>query len=297
MTNKKRGLGKGLAALIPEESKIEIRENILTEVEHREKVLNIDINQIVPNKEQPRKEFDRESLEALAKSIEIHGVIQPIIVKPLESGYELIAGERRLRASKLSGKDSIPCIIRDVEAISSAQLALIENIQREDLNQIEEAKAYKNLTTKYKFTQDELSNAVGKSRSYIANTLRLLKLDETVMDMISSNLISGGHGKALLMIGDKTIQVKAANYILDRNLSVRETEKYVKNLTEEKVVKDNIKICSNPHLKSFEEELISFFGTKVNVKDKNGKGKIEIEYYNLDDLDRIKELLSENKER
>lgn len=296
LANKKRGLGRGLSALIPEEDKIEIRENVLTEAEHKEKVVNMDINKIVPNREQPRREFDKENLEALAQSIKIHGVIQPIIVKPVENGYEIIAGERRLRASKMAGKDSVPCIIRDVEEIASAQLALIENLQRDDLNPIEEAMAYQNLTSKYKITQEKLSIAVGKSRSYITNTMRLLKLNDEVIELINSNRISSGHGKVILSIEDEALQKKVANHIAEKDLSVREAEKYVKQLLEPNNQEIKAKSNKNPQVKHYEEELIAYFGTKVNVKDKNGKGKIEIEYYNLDDFERIIELLELNKE-
>jgi len=296
--SKKRGLGRGLSALIPEDAKDDIREQLLTDSNTCGKILNIKIQDIKANKQQPRKEFDLEALEALSDSIKLHGILQPIIVRPQGDNYEIVAGERRFRAAQLATLNEVPCIVRDLEDQLTAQLALVENIQREDLNQIEEAMAFDELLVEYSLTQSQLSDAIGKSRTYIANTLRLLKLQPSIIDMIRNQEITSGHGRALLIIDDPKEQVAISEIIYRKNLSVRETEDMVKKIKERQdkgLIQKQILKRRDPHLKHFEEELMSYFGTKVRVKDKKGKGKIEIEYYDIDDLDRILELLEKDK--
>ncbi|RKD31381.1 ParB/RepB/Spo0J family partition protein [Thermohalobacter berrensis] len=290
MARKKRGLGKGLSALIPDEPIKEIGSSN----KDKEVVTNIDISLIEPNKEQPRREFNKSSIDELAASIKAHGVLQPIIVRKTDGGYQIVAGERRWRAAQKAGLKEIPCIVRDLEQLKSIEIAIIENIQREDLNPIEEALAYKKLIEKYGLTQEETSEIVGKSRSYIANMIRLLKLDNRVIDMILNGEISSGHGKALLPIKDNETQYKIAKTIADKNLSVRETEKLVKKIlskdNEDK--KDKKKNKKDPVIVEIEERLRKVLGTKVNINKGKKKGKIEIEYYSDEDLERILDILS-----
>jgi len=286
---KKRGLGKGLSALIPDEP----IEN-LTANNNNEGILNIDISLIEPNAEQPRRKFDKEAIKELANSISRHGVIQPIIVKKYNRGYQIIAGERRWRAAKEAGLKEIPAIVKELEQMQSTEIALIENIQREDLNIIEEALAYKNLVDKYNLTQEEISEVVGKSRPHIANILRLLNLDKRVIEMISKEMLSNGHGRALLGIEDKELQLKTATIVFEKSLSVRETEKLVKDLIKnQNKSKKKIKKEKDPVLTEFEESLRKILGTKVSIIKGKNKGKIEIEYYSEDDLERILEVLAQ----
>lgn len=292
MTKKKRGLGKGLSALIPDEPISDEQQNI----DDKDRVVNVEITFIEPNKEQPRREFDSEKISELAESIKRYGVIQPIIVKKNEDGYELVAGERRWRAAQKAGLKEIPCIVRELEQIKSTEIALVENIQREDLNSIEEAIAYKSLIEKYSFTQEKVSEVVGKSRSYITNTIRLLNLDKRVIDFISDNKISSGHGRAILAIEDKDVQNKISETIIKKGLSVRETEKLVKNFSKNKSVvkKENREVGDDPILAGIEESLRKTLGTKVKIIKGRKKSKIEIEYYSDDDLERILDVLSVN---
>ena len=226
MAAKKRGLGKGLSALIGDKP---VMNSILDEKQINENsIKEISLSKIIAKKDQPRKEFELEQLEELAKSIETHGVIQPIILRKKENKYQIIAGERRFRASKMAGKKQIPSIIIEIDDESAAKFALIENIQREDLNPIEEANAYKKLMDEFGLKQNELAESVGKSRTYITNTLRLLNLEDDIVEYISIGKLSPGHGKALLGVKDKKEQLKLANKIISNELNVRETEKRVK---------------------------------------------------------------------
>lgn len=284
MSVKKRGLGKGLSALISDEV-------VANDNEPKESIQNLDINLIVPNENQPRQEFHQEALSDLANSIKVHGLIQPIIVRKLKDKYEIIAGERRFRASRAAGLKEIPCIIKDVDTEISAKFALIENIQREDLNPIEEALAYRNLMKNYNITQEELAKEVGKSRSYIANTVRLLNLREEVIDYISKGELTPGHGKVLLGIKDKKQQLIVAENIINNNLNVRQTEE----MTSKKptpLKENNKKSAKDPHIIDLEENLMRILGTKVNLLQGDKKGKIEIEYYGYEDLERIIEVLT-----
>ncbi len=288
---KKRGLGKGLEALIPDMVGL----SIIEESVHGEKVQTIDIDKIQPNPNQPRKNFDKESIEELSNSIKAHGIIHPIIVVKDSEGYMIIAGERRWRAAKNINLKEVPCIIKHYEGKQLLEISLIENLQRRDLNVIEEAKAYRYLIDKYNVTQEQLSGALGKSRSYIANILRLLKLDERVIDYIIEEKISGGHGRAILGIEPDENQYKLAQKVISENLSVRQVEQLVKSLTNpiEKNKQQTEKKPKDAFLIEIEKNLKSLFGTKVNIIRGAKKGKIEIEYYNEEDLERIINLLSQ----
>lgn len=284
----KKGLGKGLDSMIPEKkTKAEMKE-----VEDKS-LTEIKISEIDPNMGQPRKKFDEDELLELAESIKIHGVIQPIILTKRGKRYEIIAGERRWRASKLAGLTKIPAVIREYTDKEIMEVSLIENIQRQDLNPIEEALAFKNLIDEHKMKQDNLAERVSKSRSTITNALRLLKLDDKVKAMLAEGLISTGHARALLTIEDKNKQQALAVKIFDEKLSVREAEKLVKQILENKEPKKEEKPSEKLIYKKLEDSLKSIIGSKVSIKGRdNGKGKIEIDYYSIEELDRITELLS-----
>ena len=287
-TRRSNRLGKGLGALIP---------NIKEELDSKD-IVNIDISKIYANPDQPRKVFDGEKIEVLSSSIKNYGVLQPIVVKPDDFGkYMIIAGERRYRASKKANLKEMPAVIKDIPMKDLMEIALIENLQREDLNAIEEALAYKSLIDHYNVTQEEISEAVGKSRPHITNTLRLLNLSKEVMAMVEDNRITPGHGKALLRIPDHNIQVQIANRIMEEELSVRETEKLAKKILENENIVTEKKIKQKDiYIVDVEERLTNIFGTKVNISKGKKKGKIEIEYYNDEDLDSIVSLLLEGQE-
>ncbi len=286
MTTKKRGLGRGLAALIADDLEINESKN------EEGSVVDIDINLIVPNKHQPRTDFNKDGLLDLSNSIKTHGIIQPIIVRKKNDKYEIIAGERRWRASELAGLKEIPCILKSVDGELSAKYALIENIQREDLNPVEEGKAYKELIDKYGLTQEELAKEVGKSRPYIANSIRILNLNKQVLEYIYNGTLSLGHGKVLLAINDKSEQTFIANKIIEENLNIRQTEEIIRSKPSAKRKSKAIKKKNkDPNIRDVEENLMSILGTKVNLIVGRKKGKIEIEYYGLEDLERIIDLL------
>lgn len=288
MSSKKRGLGKGLSALMADNSRIE---NVLLD-DSKERIENIKLDLIRANDEQPRKYFDNESINELAHSISIHGVIQPIILRKLDDYYEIIAGERRYRAAKSAGLREIPSIVRSMDEEKAAKLSLIENIQREDLNPIEEAVAYNSLIENYGLKQEELGNTLGKSRSYITNALRLLNLNKKVIEYIYEGLLSSGHGKALLGVKDKDEQEKLANIVIEEKLSVRDTEALVKRKkpSKTKAIKQD---RQDPFLADVEESLMRSLGTKVKLQSGKKVGKIEIEYYGDEDLNRIIELITQ----
>lgn len=290
MPKVKRGLGKGLSALIPQN----YEESFVKEKKEEKFVKMINIDDIKPNKNQPRKYFNKEKIKALEESISVHGIVQPIIVRKVSEGFEIVAGERRWRAAKNANLKEIPCMIKELDEEKTVQLSLIENLQREDLNDIEEALAYKRLVDEYHMTQDKISRLVGKSRSHIANTLRLLNLNSQVKDLIIEGTISGGHGRALLRIDDEKLQKEIALKIIDENLTVRETEKLVSGLLDKKEKKEKRKINKDSNIIFLEETLKEVLGTKVNIVVGKKKGKIEIEYYNDDDLERIIGLLKNN---
>lgn len=285
MTSKKRGLGKGLSALIQDKEKVD---SLIGDSSSRdEAVVALPLSKITPKPDQPRKIFQEEALDELAQSIKENGVIQPIIVRKLADGHEIIAGERRWRAAREAGLDEIPCIIREIDDITADRISLIENVQRENLNPIEEAQAYKRIMKEYSLKQDELAKAVGKSRSYISNNMRLLNLDERVVQYIYEGKISGGHGKALLGIKNKDEQVKAAERIIQFGLNVRDTETNVK-----KKKRIRSKKQKENYIIDLEDQLMSALGTKVTLNTGRKSGKIEIEYYNDDDLERLIDLIT-----
>lgn len=270
----KKGLGKGLGALISNES-----------LEEESGVVELKINEIEPNSNQPRKFFDDEKLVQLAESIKQHGIIQPIIVKKDNNFYTIIAGERRWRAAKLAGLNRVPVLIKDFTQKQVMEIALIENLQREDLNPIEEADAYMNLMNEFDLTQEQIAETIGKSRSAIANSLRLLGLSNEVKKYIVSGDLTSGHARTLVIIQDESVQKTVADFIVENKLSVRETENYVKRLFENKTKKKEK--LDNPDYKNVEDKLKSILGTKVKLMANNNKGKITIEYYSNDELDRI----------
>ncbi|MGP1403562.1 MAG: ParB/RepB/Spo0J family partition protein [Catonella sp.] len=284
----KKGLGKGLDSMIPEKkTKAELKE-----VADRS-FIEVKISEIDPNIGQPRKSFNEDELLELAESIKIHGVIQPVILTKRGKRYELIAGERRWRAAKLAGLAKIPALVREYTDKEIMEVSLIENIQRQDLNPVEEAEAFKNLIDEYKMKQDDLAERVSKSRSAITNALRLLKLDEKVKAMLAEGLITTGHARALLAVEDKDKQQQLATKIFDEKLSVRETEKLVKALSEGKENKKEEKTSEKLVYRKLEDSLKSILGSKVSIKSKQGgKGKIEIDYYSMEELDRITELFA-----
>lgn len=287
MVSKKRGLGRGLSALIPEETMVYHSEENL----NKGPVVELDISNIESNEDQPRKEFEKEALVELKNSIKQYGIIQPIVVRKKNDKYEIIAGERRWRAAKEANLKKVPCIIKEVDDKQALKLALIENIQRENLNPIEEAHAYKSLLDNYSLTQEEIALAVGKSRSYIANTLRLLNLDNEIMDYVQQGKISSGHGKALLGIRDKKRRLNTAKEIVENKLNVRETERLVSKTKSKK--NNRKKVAKDPFVNEIEENLMRALGTKVTLTAKKSGGKIEIEYYTEEDLQRILEVIAD----
>lgn len=252
-------------------------------------ILYIDINDIKPNSNQPRKVFDEEKLEDLAASIKEHGLIQPVVLRSVGAGYEIVAGERRWRAARKVGVKTIPCIVRELTDEENMLLAIIENMQREDLNPIEEAEGLSQMIDTYGLTQDQVSKSVGKSRPYITNCLRLLKLPEAIQGFVSEGQLSAGHARAIVSAGGKEKQITLAQKAVKEGLSVRQIEKLAK---ENKTGKTKAKPCEkNADVKRVENDLKEALGTRVTLNQKGKKGKIEIEYYSRDELERLIELL------
>jgi ParB family chromosome partitioning protein len=277
MVAKRNALGRGLSALIPED----------LEKDDKNRIEEIDTNLICPNPIQPRKVFEHDKLEELTESIKKYGVIQPIIVKKDGNLYTIIAGERRWRACKNANISMIPCIVRDIENKNASEIALIENIQREDLNPIDEANAYTYIMERYGVTHEDVSNIVGKSRVYVTNILRLVNLDKFVQEQIITNKISAGHGRAIISLS-KQDQIEVTNKIIKDDLSVRDVEKLVR---ENKKVKIKKNLVKDKYITYVEELLTDKFSTKVNIQSNKNKGKIEIIYSNSNDLNRILDLL------
>ena len=293
MAVKRGGLGKGLDSLIPDKK---VSKETTVEKKKEETVKSgeqmLKLSMIEPNRDQPRRMFEEDSLLELADSIKQFGVLQPLLVQNKGDYYEIIAGERRWRAAKLAGIKEVPVIIREYTEQQAVEIALIENIQRENLNPIEEAMAFKRLLEEFSLKQDEVAERVSKSRTAVTNSMRLLKLDERVQQMIIDDMISTGHARTLLATEDKEQQYILANKIFDEKLSVRETEKLIKDLKKPK--KEKIKpVIENDFIyRDSEEKLKSKMGTKVSVNNKaNGKGRIEIEYYSEKEFERIFDLL------
>lgn len=293
---KRSGLGKGLASLIPsepiEQENNKAEEKIVERVVEKKVETVVKISQVEPNKKQPRKNFNEDSLMELSESIRQFGVIQPIIVQKREDYYEIIAGERRWRAAKLAGLKEIPVIIKDYSDEEIMEIALIENIQREDLNPIEEAQAYKKLLKEYNLKQDEVAEKVSKSRVAITNSMRLLKLADEVQTMIVDEMISSGHGRAILGLEDSSKQLAVANQVFDEKLSVRETERLVKQINNPKEIKEKESYRDEFVYTNLENTLKEIIGNNVSIKRKSkDKGKIEIDYYSNEDLERIMDIM------
>ena len=269
----KKGLGKGLGALI---ASAETEEAGIKELR---------INEVEPNLEQPRKHFNDEKLTQLAESIKQHGIVQPLIVKKIDDTYKIVAGERRWRAARLAGLTSVPVIIRELSSKQVMEIALIENLQREDLNPIEEAEAYEKLMNEFGMTQEEISRTVGRSRPAIANSIRLLTLQDKLRTLVINGDISSGHARTLLSLEDKDLQLKAVEEIIKRGLNVRETEALVKRLLTKKEKKKTAKLSEE--YQAIEDKFRNFFGTKVKLMSGKKNGRILIEYYSMEELDRI----------
>lgn len=295
MAVKRKGLGKGLDSLIPENKSVKPAvkpEKAEESVKIGEQMLKI--NQVEPNREQPRKHFEEDALLELADSIKQYGVLQPLLVRKRKDYYEIIAGERRWRAAKLAGVKEVPVIIKEYTEQQAVEIALIENIQRENLNPIEEAMAFKKLLTEFNLKQDEVAERVSKSRTAVTNSMRLLKLGEKVQQMIIDDMITTGHARALLAIDDEEQQYLLATKIFDEKLSVRETEKLIKSLKNPKKQVKVVKTVENAFVyDDLAEKMKRVLGTKVSISPKgNGKGKIEIEYYSDDELERMFEMIT-----
>ena len=278
----KTGLGKGLSALIPTATGTSEDEEVVTEIE---------VSAIIPNTFQPRRVFDEEKLRELAASIREHGVVQPIVVRQLPEGkYELVVGERRWRACQLLEWEKIPAVIKEYTNKQIMEIALVENIQRQDLNPLEEAKAYKRLLTEFNYTQEQVAQKVSKSRSFIANMVRILNLPELILEQVGTGELTVGHVRPLLTVEGSEKQIKAAAEMIYKKMTVREAESFVKEINEGKKKRTGRKkprAKISPELIDIETQLREICGTKVSIKSKGSKGKIEIEYYNHDDFNRV----------
>ena len=303
MSVRKGGLnkGKGLETLIPQKNsgdsadkktEVKVVEKIVEKVVEKPVELELKLSDIVPNSEQPRKDFDEDALTELAESIRQFGVLQPLLVQKKGKFYEIIAGERRWRAAKIAGLKKVPVIIKDFTDLETVEISLIENIQRENLNSIEEAYAYKRLIEEFHLKQDEVAERVSKSRAAVTNSMRLLKLDERVQKMLVEDMITSGHARALLSLEDPELQYQTAQKVFDEKLSVRETEKLVKKILNPKKIQEKpADEQMNAVYERMEERLKGIVGTKVAIsRGKGNKGKIEIEYYSQEELERILEL-------
>lgn len=284
-----KGLGKGLDIMIPEQ----IIENVTESPDNVSRETLVHISDIEPNRSQPRKKFDEDALQELAESIKQYGVLQPLILQKKDKYYEIIAGERRWRAARIAGLKEIPAIIKDFSPQEAVEIALIENIQREDLNPIEEAQTYQRLIQEFNLKQDEVAERVSKSRAAVTNSMRLLKLDERVQQMLIDDMITSGHARALLSIEDHETQYNLACKVFDEKLSVRETEKLVKHILTEKPQKETAAARENDFIyRDLEEKIRGILGTKVSIHaKKNNKGSIEIEYYSQEELERLIDML------
>lgn len=290
---KNRGLGRGLDALFAEQAPIMPDNRVETEEKSnsyvRDKVLYIDINDIKPNAEQPRKTFDKEKISELSQSIIEHGIIQPLVVRKSGKHYEIVAGERRWRAAREAELSVVPCIVRQFSDEENMLVAIIENMQREDLNPIEEAMGLEQMINAYGMTQEEVSKSVSKSRPYITNTLRLLKLPEEIKALVSEGKISTGHARALITVKNKTKQEELCKKIIKDGISVRDVERLASE--EKKTRKKPLKRVKSPDTLNVERELKEIYGTKVTINSRGNKGTIELEFYSKDELNRLIDLL------
>lgn len=294
MSGKKKGLGRGLNTLIPSVPIMDsglAKEVAEKKEDHSISELMMPIQKLEPNPQQPRNQFDEDGLQELADSIKQYGILQPLLVKKRDHYYEIIAGERRWRAAKLAGMKEVPVIVKDFTEREIVEIALIENIQRENLSPIEEAMAYKKLMQDFQLKQDEIAAKVSKSRATITNSLRLLKLDHRVQNMLEDEMISTGHARALLGISDGDMQYQIAMKVFDEKLSVRDIEKLVKTMNQPKKGKEQKDKYSFLY-QDLEETMKQILGSKVHIKNKkDNKGKIEIEYYSRDELERIVDMI------
>jgi len=285
-SRKKIALGKGLSALIPDVDSYEEGEDA------RLSYFNCDIDRIQPNPYQPRIAFNDADLEELARSIREQGVIQPLILRPCEDGYELVAGERRLRAAKKAGLDQVPCIIKPLSDAQMLEVSIVENIQRQNLNPVEEAEAYHRLMTEFSLTQDQAAERVGRSRSAVANFLRIRKLPEQIRGSLVEGTLKMGHARAVLGLENKATQLAAWRTILSRKLSVRQTEALINRMKKENVSATAPRSSQKIYFSNLADELSRHFGTKVQIRRQGKKGRIAIEFYSDDDLDRLLGLLN-----
>lgn len=290
----KKGLGKGLDSLISNRLDREVKETVQKKDDKVSRETFLPIGKVEPNREQPRRHFDEDALKELADSIKVHGIVQPLIVHEKGNMYEIIAGERRWRAARIAGLKEVPVLVKNYDPQELYEIALIENLQRENLNAIEEAVAYQKLIQEFSLTQEEVSKRVGKSRAAVTNSLRLLKLDDRVKQMLIDGKLFAGHARALLAIEDGDAQNTAAEQIIAKGMNARETEAYVKKLLAPAKEKPTIEKNSSEEAvyKRFEENLKRCLGTKVSIQRKDkGAGKIEIEYYSVEEFERLMDLL------
>ena len=290
MATKKRGLGKGLDSLIPD-GKITVgkgKTGGAALIDENDAVIKININQVEPDREQPRKTFNEDELNDLADSIKAHGIFQPLLVQKKDDYYEIVAGERRWRAAKIAELKEVPCIVREFTEQEKVTIQLIENIQREDLNPIDEALAYRRLIDEFHMKQDEVAESVGKNRTTITNSMRLLNLADEIQEMLVDERLTPGHARALLSISNKNEQVKVANQVFDEQMTVRETEKYVKSLGKPKKQKKLTPEALQLIYRQLEDKIREKIGAKVVIKASDEKkGRIEIEYYSQEELEEI----------
>jgi len=283
-----KALGRGLEALIGD---AEIESGAAGMETEKKGIEYIDINEIKPNHDQPRKVFNEEKITELSESIRLHGVIQPLIIRKAQKGYEIVAGERRWRAARAAGLREIPCIMRELTEEENMLFAIVENMQREDLNPIEEAEGLEKMIKTFGLTQEQVSGSVGKSRPYVANSLRLLKLPEEIRDMISSGDLSMGHGRAILSLNETKDQIELARRSVREGLSVREVEKVTEKPEKRKMKRRPARKSKDTDALQVEKELKDLLGTKVSINMSGSKGRIEIEYYSRDELERLIEML------
>lgn len=289
MALKKRGLGKGLDSLIPEgKIKVSGKPGANTLIDEKDAVIEININQVEPDRDQPRKNFNEDELNDLADSIKGHGIFQPLLVQKKEDYYEIVAGERRWRAAKIAGLKEVPCIVREFSEKEKVEIQLIENIQREDLNPIEEAQAYKRLVDEFHMKQDEVAEVIGKDRTTITNSMRLLNLADEVQEFLIDKKLTPGHARALLSITDKVQQTEIATQVFDQKMTVRDTEKLVKSLGKPKKPKKLTPEALQLIYRQLENKIRENIGAKVSIKPSDEKkGRIEIEYYSQEELEEI----------
>ena len=297
-SKKERGLGRGLDALFAEQAAVIKPEPIADKYDNgndENQVIYISIDDIKPNRDQPRKRFDNDKIDELAESIETHGIIQPLIVRKSGKFYELVAGERRWRASRKAKLKQVPCLVRQFTDEENVLVAIIENMQRENLNPIEEAEGLEQMIKTYGMTQEQVSKSVGKSRPYISNALRLLKLPDNIKRDVSIGRLTSGHGRALAGLADREKQDRLAKRVVEQDLSVRELERLLSDSNKHRPRKQSVRKVKDADTLRVENELKERFGTKISINRKGNKGSIELEFYSDDDLNRLIDLLRGNK--